>query len=230
MPTTHNNARQRGRWYALVATMTGPGSVRDRNIRWKAFTEDQVSRPVSSRMTCSRAIPACSSSVAMTDASDGPWRPTAPDGMNRTHGSPLAWASAVSTRRRRAVLGVPSGRTAAPKIRIVVILRFDVRFPIENNLEDAIMARSCATRLLGVGLIQGIGLNPRGTHMRFVSTRALSAAGLLTSLALAACSSTPPAPPPPPPPVVQVAPPAAPPMASHHKGKRHHKGRKHHKM
>jgi len=92
------------------------------------------------------------------------------------------------------------------------------------------MIRSCTTRLLGVGLIQGIGLNPRGTHMRFVSTRALSAAGLISSLALAACASTQPAPPPPPPPpVVQVAPPAAPPMAMHHKGK-HHKGHKHHKM
>ena len=63
---------------------------------------------------------------------------------------------------------------------------------------------------LGVGLAQGIRLNPRGTQMRFVSTRwALSAAGLLSALALAACSSEPkPAPVmAPPPPVVQVAPP-----------------------
>ena len=166
----------------------------------------------------------------MTEASEGPWRPTLPDGMNVVHGSFRAAARAASTRRRRAVLGVPSGLTAAPKIRIVVIGRINVRFPIENNLEDAIMQGSCTVRLLGVGLIQGIGLNPRGTHMRFVSTRALSAAGLFSVLALAACSSTQPAPPPPPPPppVVQVAPPAAP-APMHHKGK-HHKGHKHHKM
>ena len=45
---------------------------------------------------------------------------------------------------------------------------------------------------LGVELAQGIGLNPRGTHMRFVTSRwSLSAAGLISALALAACSTTP---------------------------------------
>jgi hypothetical protein len=58
----------------------------------------------------------------MTEASDGPYRPTAPDGMNRTHGSWRACSRAVSIRRRSAELGVPSGRTAAPKIKIVVIV------------------------------------------------------------------------------------------------------------
>jgi len=61
---------------------------------------------------------------------------------------------------------------------------------------------------LGVGLIQGIGLNPRGTHMRFVSTRwSLSGAGLISALALAACSQPAPAPAPAPAPVVTTAPP-----------------------
>src|SRR5580692_3180738 len=76
---------------------------------------------------------------------------------------------------------------------------------------------------LGVGLLQGIGLNPRGTHMRLVSTRwSLSAAGLISALALAACSSPPPPPPPPaPPPMVTTAPPMPPPVV-HHRWRRHH--------
>jgi hypothetical protein len=90
---------------------------------------------------------------------------------------------------------------------------------------------------LGVELVQGIGLNPRGTHMRFVSTRwSLSAAGLISALALAACSSPPPPPPPPAPaPVVMPAP--MPPPAVHHRWKKHskawyrkHKRVKHRKM
>jgi hypothetical protein len=87
---------------------------------------------------------------------------------------------------------------------------------------------------LGVGPIQGIGLNPRGTHMRFVSTRwSLSAAGLITAFALAACQSPPPpAPPPaPPPPVVTTAPPMPPPVVHHrHHGKKHHHSKKHRKQ
>jgi hypothetical protein len=84
---------------------------------------------------------------------------------------------------------------------------------------------------LGVVLMQGIGLNPRGTHMRFVSTRwSLSAAGLLSALALAACSSPAPAPAPAPAPVVTTAPPMAAPVVMHHHSrawyKRHHKHRK----
>ena len=40
--------------------------------------------------------------------------------------------------------------------------------------------------------MQGIGLNPRGTQMRFVSTRwSLAAAGLVSALALAACADKP---------------------------------------
>jgi hypothetical protein len=66
--------------------------------------------------------------------------------------------------------------------------------------------------------------------MRFVSTRwSLSAAGLVSALALAACSSPPPpAPPPAPPPVVMTAPPPAP-MATH-KWRHHSKAwyKKHH--
>jgi hypothetical protein len=85
---------------------------------------------------------------------------------------------------------------------------------------------------LGVELIQGIGLKPRGTHMRFVSTRwSLSAAGLLSALALAACSSPAPAPAPAPAPVVTTAPPMAAPMMHTHHSKawwrrHHHKHRK----
>jgi hypothetical protein len=95
---------------------------------------------------------------------------------------------------------------------------------------------------LGVELVQGIGLNPRGTHMRLVSTRwSLSAAGLISALALAACSQ--PAPPPPPPapaPVVTTAPPMVAPTVTHtwrhHKHskawyRRHHRtAKKHRKM
>jgi len=66
--------------------------------------------------------------------------------------------------------------------------------------------------------------------MRFVSTRwSLSAAGLLSALALAACSSPPPpAPAPEPAPVVTTAPPMAP-MATH-KWRKHSKAwyKKHH--
>jgi hypothetical protein len=83
---------------------------------------------------------------------------------------------------------------------------------------------------LGVELIQGIGLNPRGTHMRLVSTRwSLGAAALVSALALAACSSPPP--PPPPAPVAPVVAPVAPapaPMMKHHW--RHHYHHHHHKM
>src|SRR5580698_2633099 len=85
---------------------------------------------------------------------------------------------------------------------------------------------------LGVELIQGIGLNPRGTHMRLVSTRwSLSAAGLISALALAACSSPPPPAPaaPPPPPVVTTAPPMAPMV--HHRWHRHSRAwYRHHHM
>jgi hypothetical protein len=53
--------------------------------------------------------------------------------------------------------------------------------------------------------------------MRFVSTRwSLSAAGLISALALAACSSPPPpAQPAPPPPMVQVTPPMPAPTVRH---------------
>ena len=72
--------------------------------------------------------------------------------------------------------------------------------------------------------------------MRFVSTRwSLSAAGLISALALAACSSPPPpAPAPAPAPVVMAAPPP-PPMVTH-RWHRHskawyrHHHRKHRKM
>jgi hypothetical protein len=72
--------------------------------------------------------------------------------------------------------------------------------------------------------------------MRFVSTRwSLSAAGLISALALAACSSPPPpAPAPAPAPVVAAAPPPMAPMVTHrwHRHSkawyRHHK--KHRKM
>ena len=52
----------------------------------------------------------------MTPASDGPWRPTPPVGMNSGASSVAPKRAAASTRRRSAPLGRPSGRTAAPKI------------------------------------------------------------------------------------------------------------------
>jgi hypothetical protein len=67
--------------------------------------------------------------------------------------------------------------------------------------------------------------------MRFVSTRwSLSAAGLVSALALAACSAPPPpAPAPSPPPVVMTAPPMPAPMV-HHRWRHHSKAwyKKHH--
>ena len=54
------------------------------------------------------------------------------------------------------------------------------------------MTGSCAVRLWVSSLHRVFGLNPRGTHMRFVTSRwSLSAAGLISALALAACSTTP---------------------------------------
>ena len=149
----------------------------------------------------------------------------------------LAQAIAVSTRLWRVVLGFPSGRTAAPKIRIVVIPAIRCQITHRKQSGRRYNGEVLCGAALGVELVQGIGLNPRGTHMRFVSTRwSLSAAGLISALALAACSSPPPpAPAPAPAPVVTTAPPMAAPMvttggaAIRRRGiKRHHmKHRKH---
>jgi hypothetical protein len=127
--------------------MTGPGDLCSRSNRAIARTEDNVSFPVSSNRILLLWTPDSMSRRAMAEASDGPYRPTAPVGMKRVSGCPAAAASAVSTRRRSVILGCPLGRMAAPKIRIVSIRSFDVRFPIENNLEDAIIPSSCAARL-----------------------------------------------------------------------------------
>src|SRR5580698_8016947 len=112
-----------------------------------ARTEDKVSCPVSSNRILSLPTPDFINRPAMTEASEGPYRPAAPVGMKRTSEWLRAQFRAASTRRRRVALGFPSERIAAPKMRIVGIERIDVRFPIENNLEDAIMIMSCAARL-----------------------------------------------------------------------------------
>src|SRR6185312_15643324 len=124
----------------------------------------------------------------------------------------------------------PSGRTAAPNIRIVIIPVICCQITHRKQSGRRYNSGVLCGAALGVGLIQGIGLNPRGTHMRFVSTRwSLSAAGLISALALAACSSPPPpAPAPAPAPVVTTAPPMAP--VVRHKWRKHSKAwyKKHH--
>ena len=87
------------------------------------------------------------------------------------------------------------------------------------------MTGSCAVRLWVSSLHRVFGLNPRGTHMRFVSTRwSLGAAGLLSALALAACSSEPKTMPvvtPPPPMMMAPPPPMAAPVVRRKYVKRH---------
>lgn len=61
--------------------MTSPFGVFSRNNRWTARTEDSVSRPVSSIKILSLDTPDSINKRAITDASDGPYRPTAPVGM-----------------------------------------------------------------------------------------------------------------------------------------------------
>ena len=117
------------------------------SIRRIARTDERVSRPVSSSTIFSRGMPDSINKWAMTEASEGPWRPIPPVGKKHAPGWFLAQAKAASTRCRRAGLGCPPGRTAAPKMRIVVIREFHVRLPMENNLEAGIMPRSCAARL-----------------------------------------------------------------------------------
>ncbi len=230
MPQTHNSVTQRGRWYALVATMTRPGSPFSRSKRQIARTDDHVSVPFSSKRIRSAGTPESCNSRAMTEASDGPCRPTPPVGINRTSGWPSAHAIAASTRRLRVKLGFPSARTAAPNITIVIIPAICCQITHRKQSGRRYNKEVLCGAALGVGLVQGIGLNPRGTHMRFVSTRwSFSAAGLISALALAACSQPPPPPPPAPapPPVVMTAPPPAPVVT--HKWHKHSKAwYKHH--
>ena len=89
------------------------------------------------------------------------------------------------------------------------------------------MTGSCAVRLWVSSLHRVFGLNPRGTHMRFVTSRwSLSAAGLISALALAACSTTPaPIAPAPMPVMAPTAPMMAPAMHARKKWvKKHRRG------
>jgi hypothetical protein len=134
-------------------------------------------------------------------------------------------------RRMIALMGCSAGQMASlnPGIMIIPVIQCQITHRKQSRRRynrDVLCGAA-----LGVGLIQGIGLNPRGTHMRFVSTRwSLSAAGLLSALALAACSQPAPAPAPAPAPVVTTAPPMAAPVMTHRHSrawyKRHHKHRK----
>lgn len=134
--------------------------------------------------------------------------------------------------RLRVVMGCPVVRTAPRNAGNMIIPV--IQCQITHRKQSGRRYNSGVLRgaALGVELVQGIGLNPRGTHMRFVSTRwSLSAAGLLSALALAACSSPAPAPAPAPAPVVTTAPPMAAPMMTkkHSKAwyrRHHHKHRK----
>jgi hypothetical protein len=128
--------------------------------------------------------------------------------------------------------GLPEVRIGSRNIRFVLIPVIQCQITHRKQSGRRYNIGVLCGAALGVGLVQGIGLNPRGTHMRFVSTRwSLSAAGLLSALALAACSSPAPAPAPAPAPVVTTAPPMAAPMMHTHHSKawwrrHHHKHRK----
>ncbi len=98
--------------------------------RWRAAaaaaatarTDDSVSVPVSSSRMRASGTPRASSSAAITEASDGPNRPTPPVGTNSGSAKRAPNAAAASTRRSSVVLGRPPGRTAAPKMTMTALV------------------------------------------------------------------------------------------------------------
>ena len=111
---------KRERSIVTIALLAGLGHYEEMamHIRATARTDESVSVPVSSSQMSSAGTSNPASSPAMTLASEGPCRPTAPVGTYNGRSCRAPKAAAAATRRSSVSLAVPSGRTAAPKITI----------------------------------------------------------------------------------------------------------------